>query len=1116
MTKDLAEKEKVARRILSEIAKYDIKKVASLTGSERQAFLALLFEYNQLDADESLRPLLKRLEKEFSISADIKETVGKTLKVKMDKSERNWMYYLRDEMSARSLTREAEKQSHERQVLTEDVLKERVKTAPAQTPTEDKPKRKLKKRVVKKTGKLVVKKTDKKLVRKEIFADKKEPRLVRKTSSNSERKSLDSATGVAVASGTVVGASKTKIVTKTLSTKDASVTVKPHSDKPDLKVKKRGVSDVEVAPKALEVKSVAKGSEVKAPIKVSQGKSVPQVKPMEPKIPRQPLNLDMPNTGMHLEFKNPSSLMPQEIASPMTLPDGTKVAPQVIEARKTGSGIISVDKSKLSPQDYDELLRRVKANGLQVHELSDIDFKTGKPVKTTLTFENTPQTRVFLESNLNPTGTGIETPQRAAAKLKSRVEAKPPISNLGELPDTEVKRYRLVDGELRDVPDTQKNKALMKKAQDFGAMLDKSVGPTASKTGSVLKSVQRVGGKTIATVTAPIGKAFQAVNTAKTAATVKIASVKGGKAALKAASATSKAVSKAGAPLLLLTMALDPKGSREFMDDIAHLRGKKIATEMWDGVVQMASDPKGTAKAMWAMGEEAVKKRFEGDETFGDYALSSGEAAWDGLMNIGDTIWGTTASLADVSADGSNWVRQRLGMDLIEKDTITYEAYKRDPLKFVGNLFIPTTVDTKTGLRSDDTLMTLIEKDNSAALRAYIQQNKEDVNRNIRGVYDGGDTPYDTALQHAIANGNMKVAYVLYEQENVNLRGTNAVTGDTLLMTLLYKTAPQEDEEAYKTGIVDIDKYHPRYKEKMQISQAIMDDLLSYRGLDEIGIHATNKEGKDAFIVAAECGNLSVVGKLLKLGANVNKTTAVGRNALYYCSHNQLMTKSLIEAGINCNQVDDFGETPLMHALKYSAENMNSIALLMLASDENGVKKLRESKLCMKKLDALFKDNPQAKSVVLMMEGHPFQALFKERYPKDAARLAEELKLNKADTSLSATTESSLPESQEDKNGFVEPQSLSSKNQGAVVTLTGAAAVLSDGETTESTGFNEQERGDNSEEPLPSLAEFSSEADINEQGSDVVKENPLKTAGLPVAQNDNVVSVENIDTFSRR
>ena len=460
------------------------------------------------------------------------------------------------------------------------------------------------------------------------------------------------------------------------------------------------------------------------------------------------------------------------------------------------------------------------------------------------------------------------------------------------------------------------------------------------------------------------------------------------KKAIKAATTTAKAGAKAALPMTMLMAAIDPNGSREFFDDIIHLRGEKLSKEALEAAQMLRDHPGEVITTIGGAVANSVSDHYKGTEGVGDAALRTGAALGKGFLNIGDTVWGTTASLADVGSDGANWALEKLGSDKrIAKDTITYEAYKRDPLKFVGNLIVPTTVDSKTGLRSDDDLYSIVKRGDAKALEAYIKEGKEDVNRDFKGEHSGDYIPYDTALGMALANGNMDVAKVLYQQKGANLNGRNEATGDTTLMSLLKGIAPTPSDKEYKTGVPDTASYTPKAQNNIKLGQAMIDDMLHNKNID---IEAENKEGKNAFLVAAETGNHAAVTTLAEIGTDLNKQSANGSNALHLSCHNQKMTMTLLQMGVDANHVNKNGETPLMTALTSGDRNLTSVAMLMMHSNEKGLEQLKQSPRHLEALDKILKEKPEALQAIMMAKDHPMQAFIKERYPDMVEKLSQQ------------------------------------------------------------------------------------------------------------------------------
>ena len=449
---------------------------------------------------------------------------------------------------------------------------------------------------------------------------------------------------------------------------------------------------------------------------------------------------------------------------------------------------------------------------------------------------------------------------------------------------------------------------------------------------------------------------------AQVKATQKIASLPGGGKALKAVGAISK-VAKAGGPVATFAMAaIDPNGTKEFISDVAHLRLGKIATDAWDGLVQITTHPIDTGEQITGLVKNSVSAHYEGATTTWDYTKKTGQAVLTGVHNLGDVGVHLGATVNDVLFNNSANAQLALRNLCLEMagsdkryiyDQFTYDKYVQDPIGFISRMYVPVSEDIKTGLRDDDTLYTVIESGNPARLQAFINAGG-DVNQNLRGRPSGtsvsgrqetqyGYVPYDTAFGMAVGAGHMHMATLLYQQGNVPINGTNEATGDTSFMSLMRHMAPDPECEEYYSGTV-YDKTPPqnwsdKAKSNYMHALALTDTLLSR---DDLNIHATNLAGQDAFMVAAQTGHLLAVDQLKKKGANINRVAKNGSNALHFAVHNQTMTGHLLAMGVNANQVNIEGETPLMVALR-TKENINTVAPLLAATNQEGLKALMHS-----------------------------------------------------------------------------------------------------------------------------------------------------------------------------
>ena len=569
-------------------------------------------------------------------------------------------------------------------------------------------------------------------------------------------------------------------------------------------------------------------------------------------------------------------------------------------------------------------------------------------------------------------------------------------------------------------------------------------------------------------------------------------SIKTNSVLLKKTAKTLSKVNAAGSKLapafILLSCALDPDGNREFVDDITHLRGGKIASDMWEATKQIALHPIDTSSAMIELAGNAVHERYKNAKTSGDYIMESLNATKDGFFNIGDVEWSAVSSLNTAHRERMNYLLEQAGFDTrFDTDNISFQTYKKDPIKFISNIVMPTFVDSKTKVRSDDDLISIINRDDSIALKAYIEEKNADINQDVRGVHHGIDIPYNTALQYAISQGHIKTAQVLYDQPNVNYEGLNQETGDTTLMTLMRHIAPDIEEEEYKTGKPNLSQLPQEKKEEYLMTQSMIDDMISNKKVD---LNIENFEGQNAFLVAAECGNLQAVNLFLEQGANINQTDNNKNNALHHCHHNQLMVATLIEQGINANYANERGDTPLMMALEgHGGQNMQSIALLMANTTEEGIQHLKTSPFHLRKLDTLMQKHPNACHLALQLEDHPLQGFFKERYPQALQQVTQSLA--KQEPVISTNSDETKPEIQPVLSLKDETPALSEDQNQSTQSKKEETTLLENDQTMQTLEVSQPNEGKNPEEPaLLETAQTTQPLEVSQPNEDKNPEEP--------------------------
>ena len=469
------------------------------------------------------------------------------------------------------------------------------------------------------------------------------------------------------------------------------------------------------------------------------------------------------------------------------------------------------------------------------------------------------------------------------------------------------------------------------------------------------------------------------VSATKAGVVARISKVPGGARALKAMGVVGK-VAKVGGPAVSAAMAaVDPKGTKQMYSDVVHGRWDKVFKETVEGTVSLVTNPDEVGQYLWDATTNTISDHYQGAETVWDYTVKTGEGLGKGLSNTADVLTHIGVENHDLIINstmnaqmaGLNWIGSQMGMDsAFVMNQYEYKEYQKDPVGYVCRFINPIMEDRKTGLRDDDTFFSVVESGNIKRFNAFLEKGGEIpnklsgniVSKNIDGVEveEYGYNPYNTALGVAIGAGQVDMAMVLYHKKDVNINGVNKANGDTTLMSLLKQMAPDEGSLEYYSGaFLDIAKnnnYTEKTKKNFTSAMVMVDGMLQDKTLD---VHATNMEGKDAFMVAAETGHYLAVETLKNRGADIHRTTKNGSNALHFCTHNELMTHRLIALGLDVNHVNNNGQTPLMVAFQ-KHENINTIDPLLAKTDDKGLAALLKSEKHIAYLASYLQKEPYA------------------------------------------------------------------------------------------------------------------------------------------------------------
>ncbi len=646
---------------------------------------------------------------------------------------------------------------------------------------------------------------------------------------------------------------------------------------------------------------------------------------------------------------------------------------------------------KFDTQDGQDLLtelnNRAKAYGFDSSYFSE----DGE-----LYFDDKMETKLFLEANINKNSGGLVPIDEANAHMaelmrdfkregiqvapnmdtRSRTE----VSDLTNTPEGHVDNETTFDGRNSSSKIKRVKEGISRGRDSLNRTVNAAVAGAVGvglKVASPLLNTE-AGQK----VVQGVAKVHSAVATAKAGAVASVSKLPGGGKALQALRVAGK-VAKVGGPVAtVVTAAIDPKGTKEMISDVCHGRFDKIARECWEGVVVIASNPEEIPTIPIQLLEaitNTVSDHYKEAETFEDYASKTGEALSQAGLNVADVLTHLGGEGFDLLFARQHNARMEMMNGLFaqfgsKKQLVIgqqdYKHYQNDPLKYMYHVFNPIVQDKETGLRDDDTFFSVIESGNVARLKAFIERGGE-IPQNLVGqpiakdldgltVKRNGYNPYTTPLGVAIGAGQMDMAALLYHKGGMDINGINEATKDTTLMSLLYQMAPDESVEEYYTGaflnIAKNESYSPKAKKDFMTAMAMVDAMLQDETLD---IHATNTYGKDAFMVAVETGHSVAVDTLLKRGADIHRTTKDGSNALHLCTHNELMTYQLIAKGVDVNQMNKRGKTPLMMALE-KHQNINTIAPLLAKTDDRGLEALLKSEKHIAQLAKYVEKQPYA------------------------------------------------------------------------------------------------------------------------------------------------------------
>ena len=101
--------------------------------------------------------------------------------------------------------------------------------------------------------------------------------------------------------------------------------------------------------------------------------------------------------------------------------------------------------------------------------------------------------------------------------------------------------------------------------------------------------------------------------------------------------------------------------------------------------------------------------------------------------------------------------------------------------------------------------------------------------------------------------------------------------------------------------------------------------------LDQVGIDATDGDGRTALIQTAAFNNIELLKWLVKNGADINFQDRIGYTALHFAGQNKYVDIAayLLESGADPNIRDIHGNTPLWTAIFNSRDEKRIVRLLL-------------------------------------------------------------------------------------------------------------------------------------------------------------------------------------------
>lgn len=383
---------------------------------------------------------------------------------------------------------------------------------------------------------------------------------------------------------------------------------------------------------------------------------------------------------------------------------------------------------------------------------------------------------------------------------------------------------------------------------------------------------------------------------------------------------------KAGVASLVISAAINPNGTSAFADNFLHGRFIPLFNSAANLVIDSAQNLYQPAQR-----EAAYSYVRQNTSAFLEKPFqTSFNILREGVANIGITGFNIAGSL--VSA-GAYTVRPFVADDntTFEVGRLTYENYAQNPELFVKNAFVK--IDKKTGLKSNDTIFSIIEDGRTEAAKLFLQQNP--LMSDLYHNNDFGITPF----RYALMQNQPQIADIIFE-DGRGFSNFPSTDGTTALMCAVEKAAELKGDEKQAAMIA--------------LAAKMIESPI-------VNIYTKDKSGKNVIDYIIENAVPELIEPIFKRGL-LNKMNADENPLIFRVLDNPQMIEALVKTGQSLFSIDQAGTCALLAAFELNEANnyQNDAAIttclnLLSATD---IKSLRFDPVYAEHIEQWEKRNP--------------------------------------------------------------------------------------------------------------------------------------------------------------